>query len=374
MKTEKRLQSFCSQIADQFGYRIIFEYLIPPETNNFWYSMGGILGICLALEFLTGILLLFKYIPDAGLAFSITKSLINSTGWKTIINFHFFNSYLIFGLLMAHMMRTFISGAYRAGKIGLWFIGVILAGLVFVVYVTGESLHWDEIGFAVPWHISEILQATNLDHIFHYTFSDLLSIPSATSKLVQLYAIHVAIIPVLMALFIMLHFYLVKDKGISLPYWTKPSGQKAPFSKHIKVWFIWAGFILGAVILFSAFTSRDAGLAPQLLPTSQFYGSHKGPGGLGVKPTYPISWTHGMNVFVDEKLGIHPDIWGTAIGMVLMLFALSIVPFVDRGESEPKTMTEVFQWRRRGWAFCAIALFWILFLIGVIQNIVADPG
>ncbi len=367
--------SFWSRIGDQLGSNLLREYLIAEETNNFWYALGGILGISLALQFITGFILIFKYVPDAALAYGITVSLINSPAWHTILNFHYWNSYLMFGLLMLHMMRVFISGAYRGNKQGLWFVGVILAGLMFAVYLTGEALHWDEVGFAVPWHMSEFFQAIHVgEHFFSYSFADLLSIPTATVKLVQIYALHVAVIPILMTLAIFLHFYLIKEKGISLPYWTKPSGEKAPFIKHIKVWFLWSAFIFVTVLLISAFVPRDAGIAPQLIPSSPFYGKHGGPGHFGAKPTFPISWTHGMNVFVGEHLGVDPDIWGTVIGMTLILCALVFVPFVDRGEREPASFAEAFAWKTRKWAFLLIALYWIVFLIGVIQNAVAGPG
>lgn len=366
--------SFWSRIGDQVGARILREYLIAEETNNFWYSLGGIIGISLALQFITGFLLLFKYIPDAALAYGITQSLINSPTWHIILNFHYWSSFLVFGLFMLHMMRVFISGAYRGNKKGLWFVGVILAGLFFIAYTTGEAVHWDEVGFAVPWHISELFQAIHLDKYFEYTFGDLLSIPTATVKLVQLYAVHVAVVPILISLAIILHFYLIKEKGISLPFWTKPSGVKSPFIKHVKMWFFWSALILGAVLLIAVFVPRDAGTAPQLLSSSPFYGLHKGPGKLGAKPTFPISWTHGMNVFVGEHLGIDPDIWGTVIGMALMLGALLFVPFVDRGEREPASFAEAFSWKTRKWAFLLIALFWIVFLIGVLQNALAGAG
>lgn len=365
---------FWSRIGDQIGTRILREYLIAEETNNFWYSIGGIIGISLALQFITGFLLLFKYIPDAALAYGSTQSLISSPTWHIILNFHYRCSYVLFGLLMLHMMRVFICASYRGSKKGLWFVGVALAGLFFIEYTTGEAAHWDEVGFAVPWHISELFQAIHMENYFAYAFADLKSIPSATVKLVQLYGLHVGIIPVLIVLAAILHFYLIKEKGISMPYWRKPSGEKSPFIKHVKMWVLWSALIMGAVFLVAIFVPRDAGTAPQLLPSSPFYGAHKGPGGLGAKPTFAISWTHGMNVFVGEHLGIEPDIWGTVIGMVLMFCALVFVPFVDRGEREPVNSAEAFSWKARKWAFLLIILYWVVFLIGVIQNAVAGAG
>src|SRR5450756_583862 len=97
-------KSFWSRIGDQFGLQIIRDYLVPVETNNFWYSLGGILGIAIVLQFFFGFVLLYKYIPDASLAFGITKSFIDTPSWKIILNFHFYNAMLIVGLVAAHMM------------------------------------------------------------------------------------------------------------------------------------------------------------------------------------------------------------------------------------------------------------------------------
>jgi quinol-cytochrome oxidoreductase complex cytochrome b subunit len=104
------------------------------------------LGARLTLEILTGVLLSLVYAPDAGRAYSITADLLGAPGWSIILNFHYWNAFLIFGLVMVHLLRVFISGGYLHGKQGLWLVGVVLAGLTFLVSLTGETLHWDEVG------------------------------------------------------------------------------------------------------------------------------------------------------------------------------------------------------------------------------------
>jgi hypothetical protein len=128
------------------------------------------------------------------------------------------------------------------------------------------------------------------------------------------------------------------------------------------------------VLVLSIFWRRDPGIAPQLVPESPFYGMKGGPGHLGAKPTWPISWTHGMNVFFGEHLKIEPDIWGTVTGMAVMTLVLILVPLVDRGRREPATWQEAFDLRQRKWAFACIAIFWIVFVVGVVQNAVAGTG
>jgi quinol-cytochrome oxidoreductase complex cytochrome b subunit len=362
-------------LEDQFGItQLIRDYMIPVETNSIWYLLGGVLAISLVLEIATGVLLSLVYAPDAARAYSITANLLQRPVWRIILNFHYWNGFLLFGLVMVHMLRVFFSGGYLRGKQGLWLVGVVLAGLTFLVSLTGETLHWDEVGFAVPWHASEMLQAFGLAGLFQYTFADLKNVEIATLKLGQFYAAHIAIVPILLLLLIVWHYYLIRLKGISLPFWLRATGRTAAFSEHVRGWLVYGGIIMAIVLLIAIFVPRDAGIAPQLLPSSPFYGSTHGPGFLGTKPTFPISWTHGMNVFVGEHLGIEPDIWGTMIGMALMLISLLAIPFLDRSEQEPSNLAEAFDWRKRGWAFVAMGIFWLVMVVGVIQNALAGPG
>jgi quinol-cytochrome oxidoreductase complex cytochrome b subunit len=370
-----RLGRLEREIEDQFGFRqLIREYLIPVETNSVWYLLGGVLAIALSLEILTGFLLSLVYVPDAGTAYQNVTGLLQTPGWGFVINFHYYNAYLIFGLVMVHMLRVFISAGYRGRKTGLWLIGVGLAAVVFVLSTTGEALHWDEVGFAVPWHVSEMLEVFGLTAFFNYTHHGLLQIPLATEKLGQIYSAHVSITAIVLGLLLAWHYLLIRFKGISLPFWLRSSGRTASFAEHVRGWLVWSGILLGVVVLLAIFLPRDAGMAPQLLPSSPLYGAEHGPGGLGYKPTFPISWTHGMNIFVADYFGVDPDIWGTIVGMILMLGALLIIPFVDRSEKAPETRAQAFDFRKRGVAFAAMGVFWLVMIVGVVTNFFAGPG
>ncbi len=371
---EEWRHAFRGRMKEQLGLRgIVSEYLIPVETNTIWYTLGGVLAISLVLEILTGMVLAMRYIPDAGQAYQITDKLLDQGGWSVLLNFHYWTAYLIFALVMIHMLRVFFTGGYRGQRMGLWQIGVALAGTVFFLSITGETLHWDERGFAVPWHMSEILEAVGLDKTFNYTHDDLKNIPRATELLQPYYVLHIAVLPILLLTLIAMHYYVIKVKGISQPFWHPASGRKVSFTSHIKAWFIYSGIILGAIVVVSLFP-RGPGPAPQLLKISPYYGAAEGPGGLGIVPTFPISWTHGMNRFVTIAFNLEPDIWGTIIGMAIMALALILIPFLDRTEAEPHSWAEALSVRTRGWAFLAMTLFWAVMVIGVVTNIVTPKG
>ena len=161
---------------------------------------------------------------------------------------------------MIHMVRVFITGGYRRGKEGLWLVGVGLAGLTFVISITGEALHWDEVGFAVPVaHLRGLRGGRAWPQRSATPSMPCKAIPTATEKLAQIYALHVSIVPILLGLFIGWHYLLIRFKGISMPFWLRASGRTAAFSEHIRGWLIWSAIILGVVLLISIFVPRDSG-------------------------------------------------------------------------------------------------------------------
>ncbi len=143
--------AFRDRVKEQLGLRgMISEYMIPVETNTFWYTLGGVLAIALVLEILSGMVLALRYIPDAGQAYQITSRLLGEGGWKVALNFHYWTSYVIFGLVMIHMLRVFFSGGYRGPRTGLWQIGVGLAGTVFCSALPGRRCTGTSAGSRFP--------------------------------------------------------------------------------------------------------------------------------------------------------------------------------------------------------------------------------
>jgi hypothetical protein len=83
---------------------------------------------------------------------------------------------------------------------------------------------------------------------------------------------------------------------------------------------------------------------------------------------------HGLNRFVAIFFNLQPDIWGTVIGMALIAIALVAIPYIDRGGSiEPKNWVEAMS-KKRSWAFFAMAVFWLVLIIGTITNLITPIG
>ena len=103
--------------------------------------------------------------------------------------------------------------------------------------MTGEALHWDEVGFAVPWHISEVLRGRRARRRvrLHVRRPQDRSRPRPRSSARSTRCTSRSS-PIVLGLFIGWHYLLIRFKGISAPFWLRASGRTAGFSEHIRGW------------------------------------------------------------------------------------------------------------------------------------------
>ena len=122
-------------------------YLLPRNINA-WYSMGSILLFILALQVLTGILLLIYYVPDADKAFKSVSAIMNDIPYGWLIRMcHAVGSNMMVLVLLCHMISVLFMGGYKKPRELTWLSGFILFNLVFAVSPTGYLLPWSQLSF-----------------------------------------------------------------------------------------------------------------------------------------------------------------------------------------------------------------------------------
>ena len=107
----------------------------------------GIVAVLLLVQFLTGVLLAFYYVPSVDHAYttvSYIEKVVSSGSW--IRSLHHHGSQWLSVFVFLHVMRLFWSEAYVANRIQ-WIAGILLLGLVMAAGGTGYSLPWDARAF-----------------------------------------------------------------------------------------------------------------------------------------------------------------------------------------------------------------------------------
>lgn len=107
----------------------------------------GIVAVLLLVQFLTGVLLAFYYVPSVDHAYttvSYIEKVVSSGSW--IRSLHHYGSQWLSVVIFLHVIRLFWSEAYAANRIQ-WIAGILLLGLVLAAGGTGYSLPWDARAF-----------------------------------------------------------------------------------------------------------------------------------------------------------------------------------------------------------------------------------
>ena len=131
-----------------------------------------------------------------------------------------------------HMCRVFYTGSYKRPRQFNWVIGVVLFLLTLGLSFTGYLLPWDQLAF---WAITV---GTNIGSYAPLVGGQRSRIaagrPHASAKraLLRFYVLHVAVLPSLVILLTMVHFWRVrKDGGLSRPVW-KLKAEKSDAAGH----------------------------------------------------------------------------------------------------------------------------------------------
>jgi ubiquinol-cytochrome c reductase cytochrome b subunit len=114
-----------------------------PKNFNFWYFMGGLAMLVLALQIATGIFLTMNYKPDANLAFASVEYIMREVNFGWLVRYmHSTGASAFFVVVYLHMFRALLYGSHRKPRELLWIIGVVI-----YLCLMGEAFF----GYLLPW-------------------------------------------------------------------------------------------------------------------------------------------------------------------------------------------------------------------------------
>ena len=119
-----------------------------PGGSSFFYTEGSAIFIIFALQAVTGILQIFFYVPTIDHAYDSLSYLRTEVpfGWL-IHGLHYWGANLMIVVLVVHMLRVFIWGAYKKPRELVWLAGVLLVLTTMAFSFTGAPLPWDQSGY-----------------------------------------------------------------------------------------------------------------------------------------------------------------------------------------------------------------------------------
>src|SRR3982751_5955408 len=115
-----------------------------PGGSRWAYIFGSILLFIFGMQAVTGVLLMFYYVPTADHAYASTQFILHDVdyGWF-LLSYHFWGSSAMVLCVFAHMSQVFLWGAYKSPREMIWLGGLALFG---IAMGCGFS------GYPAPWH------------------------------------------------------------------------------------------------------------------------------------------------------------------------------------------------------------------------------
>ena len=207
-----------------------FLYRKVPKGTNWYYTLGSATMFAFLSQAVTGVFLAMYYEPDPTRAYESASHITNDVFLGELVRgMHKWGSSIMIILIFLHMGRTFVFGAYKYPRELNWIIGVILLVLTLAMGLTGYLLPFDQRSF---WATVVAVNINASGPLIGPYLADFLRAGAefGGTTISRFYAIHMLLIPVLIAALIGAHLYLVAKLGTTAPPWLK--AQKKDLSRE----------------------------------------------------------------------------------------------------------------------------------------------
>ncbi len=183
-----------------------------------WYEFFGCFGgmslILFIIQVLSGTFLLMYYTPSTKEAFSSVVFIDNGVifGWL-FRRIHAIGANVMILLVMIHMLRVIVTGAYKAPREFHWITGFVLLMLTMMMGISGYLLPWTQLSF---WAVTVLTSSFGALPVIGPTLMSVVrgadNVGPAT--LGRFFALHL-FTPVIMIMFLAGHFMMIRRTGIS---------------------------------------------------------------------------------------------------------------------------------------------------------------
>ena len=190
---------------------------VPTWATRWWYCLGGITAFLFVVQGITGVLLAFYYKPTPEAAYDSILFIENEVFFGASIRaIHHWSANGMVIMCVAHLLRVFIMGAFKAPRELNWVSGVVLFIATMGFGFTGYLLPWDQRAYWATTVGTEI--GGGMPDVGELILVFLRVGWAVTGEtLSRFYAMHILVLPVLLIAFMGAHFLMVRRLGLKEP-------------------------------------------------------------------------------------------------------------------------------------------------------------
>ena len=179
----------------------VFLHIHPVRVRQhavkfaYTFCLGGLSFFLFLVLTITGVYLMFFYVPSATLAYTNILDIQSQVTFGLLTrNIHRWAAHLMVFFVFLHMMRVFYHGAYKPPREFNWVVGVVLLFLTIMLSFTGYLLPWDQIAF---WAITIGTNMGGYAPLLNVPVNRLLlgGLEVGQNTLLRFYVLHIMVFP-----------------------------------------------------------------------------------------------------------------------------------------------------------------------------------
>ena len=322
---------------------ILVELPTPMCIRRIW-NFGSILGICLIVQILSGLFLVFHYRADVRLAFWVVSSGMNDVpiNWAIRIT-HANGASAFFLFLYLHVARGLYYGSFYFVEV--WGVGVVILLLVIAAAFLGYVLPWGQMSF---WGATVI---TRLFSAIPYLGGDIVTwlwggFSVDNSTLVRFLGFHF-IIPLVVASLVGLHLVFLHIRGSRSPLGVRADYNKVKFNQYFILKDAIGAFLFFIGLLYFVFFQPwDLGDPENFIQANPLVTPAH------IQPEWYFLFAYAILRAIPRKLG-------GVVALAASVLVLGLVPFLPRALIKGfrfYPIRKVFFWR---FVVVVLLLTWI---------------
>jgi ubiquinol-cytochrome c reductase cytochrome b subunit len=207
-------KNFCERLG-WTEYLRPFLYKKLPAGTGWAATLGSLCALLFGVMSVTGIFLAMYYSPSPDKAYQSIDYIMKDVPMGSLLRgIHHWGASAMVLLVFIHLLANFFSGTFKAPREATWIVGVLLFLVTLGLGFTGYLLPWDMKAYWATTVSANIPRDVPLigDFIARAirggeTISGL--------TLTRFYAIHMLLLPALLAVFTVIHIYLVRIHGLA---------------------------------------------------------------------------------------------------------------------------------------------------------------
>jgi cytochrome b6 len=322
---------------------------VPVHAGTLWYYFGGITLFLFTIQVVTGTLLLLYYRPSPTEAYESVQFIMTRVefGWL-IRSIHSWSANLMILAAFIHMFSVVFLRAFRRPRELTWLSGIALLGLALAFGFSGYLLPWNTVSYFATKVGTDMAAAMPVvGHQLARFLRGGNDVGGAT--LTRFFGFHVAVLPGITTLLLLVHLALVQKHGMS-----SPPGVVAAFSRkgvpvpqmpffpnfflrELMAWYAALGVLGSLAALFpwelgvkaDPFAPAPAGIRPEWYFLAPFYTLKLIPSHVWVFEGELVGlfgfallalWWVALPFWAVDRQGIERTRWVTGAGVALLAY------------------------------------------------------